>query len=296
MADAAIGSSIDAAISPANTPAGTDGGEARQAPWPMATAFSTYEAAAAPTGGQGSLGYTDSSSVRRRREICRAPNWLVGAVTTMIRFSTAGASDLVVAANREAVASTLGAPSSKFANADCTTAPSMSDCQRQSESEPFSGGTAEDLQRWQSRLDPLDGLISFRGKYRSLAVIQQLRRKWRDGRFAVLARAPYQDWRRTDSYASFMDAVVAELKDSGDYDRLVDQRLAIGRRTPNYEKDIRTELLLNPGKDRHWVETAMHDFLADWERFKGDTGESGVLGRKLVLWKLLEGERTATQT
>jgi hypothetical protein len=171
----------------------------------------------------------------------------------------------------------------------------MSECQRQPESLVFGGGTAEDLQRWQSRVDRLDGLISFRGRYGRLPIILQLRTKWRDGQPSASARAPYLEWQRTDSYASFMDAVVAELKDSGDYDRLVEQRLAIGRRSPYYEKDIRTEMLLNPGKDRRWVEAAMHDFLADWDRFKQDTGESGVRGRKLVLWKLLEGERMAKQ-
>jgi hypothetical protein len=293
----------DLAGNPAhNAPVGFIGNEGvtdRPVKESMAAAFAAYgtNATPTPTANKGRDFIEDQSPVmvRRRRGACRAPNWLAATVKAMVRLSTAGASDLVSAANREII-ERMATPSARFADADCTTVPSMSECQRQPASEAFPGGTAEDLQRWQSRLDRLDGLISFRGRYRSLAVIQLLRRKWRDGQFVDSARAPYLDWQRTGSYASFMDAVVAELKDSGDYDRLVEQRLAIGRRSPNYEKDIRTEMLLNPGKDRRWVEAAMHDFLADWDRFKADAGESGVLGRKLVLWKLLEGERIATQT
>jgi hypothetical protein len=299
LADASAAPASHPVISPAVGSLDTDAGTARPAKEPMAAAFAAYGASAIPTpnpnGGHGFIDDEDPVNVRRRRDTCGAPNWLVATVKTMIRLSTAGASDVVSAANRQIVARAAAAPSASFADADCTMAPSMSECQRQPESEAFPGGTAEDLQRWQSRLDRLDGLVSFRGKYHDLAVIQLLRRKWCNGQFADTARAPYLDWQRTGSYASFMDALVAELKDSGDYDRLVQQRLAIGRRSPNYEKDIRTQMLLNPGKDRRWVEAAMHDFLADWDRFKQDAGESGVRGRKLVLWKLLEGERIATQ-
>lgn len=273
--------------------AAVDGGVAPPAADSMTAAFAAYETQAVQ-GGPALMAYTEPVSTRRRRQACSSPNWLVGAVKSVIRYSTAGASDVVMAANREIVTATLDPSASKFADADCAAAPSMSECQRQPESEAFSRGTAEDLQRWQSRMDRLDGLISFRGKYAGLAIIQRLQKKWCAGEPAASAQAAYQDWRRTDSYASFMDAVVAELKESGDYGRLVQQRLAIARRSPKYERDIRSAMRLNPGKDRRWVEAAMRNSLADWERFKGDTRESGVLGRKRVLWELLDGERTAT--
>jgi hypothetical protein len=265
----------------------------------MAGAFAAYEAARSASGDAAATPasgrYNEPLSIRRRRETRTAPSWLVGTVKSLLRFSTAGASDLVAAANREVATRVLNSSPPVFTQADCTAAPSMSECQRQPESEPFSGGNAVDLQQWQSRLDRLDGLITFRGKYGRLPIIQQLRGRWREGQAAASARAAYRDWQRTDSYASFMDAVVAELKDSGDYDRLIEQRLKFARVSPSYEKDIRTAMLLNPGKDRCWVEEAMRDFLADWERFEGDASELGVLGRKQVLWQLLEGERVATE-
>lgn len=219
----------------------------------------------------------------------------------VLGLSTAGGADLVVHANQNAMANAMASrPSASFGrylpgDADCSVVASPSECQRRPQSERFPGGPIEAWQRWHSRLDRLDGLISFRGQYATFPIILAIQRKWDEQLVAPSAQAAYLDWRRSGSYAAFMDALVAEFKSSGDYDRLVEQRLARARRGPHYEKDVRTALLANPGKDRAWVEARMRDFLADWDRFKLSNGESAVFGRKMVLWKLLDGERAALQ-
>lgn len=270
--------------------------------------FATYQPESAvqseprPCMAPGRLPSSPSGVARARR--AAAPDfgsWVGKAVRVVLGVSTAGGADLVIHANQDAMANAMAAkPSASLvpsmsADADCTVAAIPSECQRRPQSERFTGGSLEAWQRWHSRLDRLDGLISFQGRYAAFPIIRSIQRKWGERLVAPAAQVAYLDWRRSGSYAAFMDALVAELKASGDYDRLVEQRLARARRGPHYEKDIRSALLANPDKDRAWVEARMRDFLADWGRFDQRSGESAVSGRKMVLWKLLDGERTAAQ-
>lgn len=216
--------------------------------------------------------------------------WVAPLFRSVLRLSTAGASEMLGHVNRSLVAQATAPGTMRSQNVDCRAAENIPECQRRSSSDAFTGSTAIELERWQGSLDRLDGLIDFRGDYARLPVMRRVQRKWLDGEPGAGARAPYRDWRRTGSYAAFLDAVVAELQASGDYDRLVAQRLSLAQRAPGYEKDIRATLLAFPGKDRAWVETRMREFLSDWKRFAGDTSESAVFGRKMVLGKLLDGE------